>query len=179
THRLPPFGLGTLQIARFVERNAHAVVGFAVFGVILDHGLQRCAGILQVSAADLHLAAINQSVVIVRAGLQELIIELACVIEAVFLDQKLDVVFLDLNIFGMLLVEGGVFGGGFVQVASRKIEVTQHAVARRVAGKVALGLFQKLLRLGLLSFGQVQTGERSPRFGALGIHVHSVVKLLF
>ena len=115
-HRLHPFGFGTLQIARLVKRHPQLVVGLGVVGLILDHGLQRYGGILQISAADLHLAAINKRFVIVRAGFQEFIIELACLIETVLLDQKLNVIFLDLDIFGMLLVEGGVFGGGFVQV---------------------------------------------------------------
>lgn len=89
--------------------------------------------------ADLHLTAIHQSFVIPRIGLQDFVVELARLIETILLDQKSNVVFLDLNICGVLLVKSSVFGGGFVDVAGGEIEIAQEAIARGIVGKTQGG----------------------------------------
>ena len=55
--------------------------------------------------AQLYLAAIDQGVDVVRIRLQNFVIQLGGFVETILQDQKLNVVFLDLNILGMVAVE--------------------------------------------------------------------------
>ena len=99
-----------------MKRESQLVVGRGVIGLTLDDSLKYHGGAIGISSRYLQLRAAEQSLGVFRTGCQDFVIELARFIEPVLLDLKLDVILLDLNIIGMLLVEGNVFGGGFVQI---------------------------------------------------------------
>src|SRR3954453_12522296 len=120
------------------------VMGQGVVGIIAQGGLKRFDCASNVILPQLHLTLVNKGIHIVRIRFQDLAIPLGRFIEAVLQNEDLNKVFLGLDVFGVILVNGGVFGNGFVQIIRPEIEVSQHAVTLRNVGKFLLGLLKKL-----------------------------------
>src|SRR6266550_1351241 len=76
-HSIPPFVLGSFQIAQQVESNAEVVVGYTVVGIVLEGIFQGFSGISGVAVTNLDLAAINQRLGIVGVVFQYFIIQFA------------------------------------------------------------------------------------------------------
>src|SRR5258708_36965336 len=126
-----------------IESDAQLIMSHCIVRVVLDCALQRVSRSIGVALMDLHLTAINQSFDIARICFKNFIIQLGGFVEAVLQNHELNVVLLDLNIFGMVPIERAVLRGGFVEIAIGKIKITQHALAFTVSGKNALGLFEE------------------------------------
>ena len=74
---VPPLALSAFEIPKFLKADAQDVVRLTVVGIVLDHGFEGCNGVLGTSATDLHLAAIDQRVIVARIRLQNLGVESA------------------------------------------------------------------------------------------------------
>ena len=77
----------------------------------------------------LQLPANDQRITVIGVGLQDPIIQLACIVVALTEKEQANIVFRNGYIFRMLLAEEGVFGRGLAYVASQEIEITQQAIA--------------------------------------------------
>ena len=150
-----------------------------VVRIVLDHSFEGCNGVLGTSATDLHLAAIDQRVIVARIRLQNLGVEPARLLKLTFLQEKLDVIFLQMQVRLMLSNKGSVFGKSFVQVARREVEICQHAIADWVVGKIVLCLFCKVFRSVFLAFHQVQMHECRSWFRAAWSDFDRSFELLF
>ena len=86
-----PFAHGAIQIPLLLEGDTQSVMSLDVVGGLLDHGLQRLCGVADVTGVDLHLASVNQGVVVFGVGLQDFIVQAAGLIVALCLKKKLDI----------------------------------------------------------------------------------------
>ena len=100
-----------------IKSDAELIVGHGIVGIVLERLLEGIHGAGSVVLAELYLAAIDQRVHVMRIRFQNFIVQLGGFLQAVLQDQKLDVVFLDLSVPGMVAVERGILRRGFVQVA--------------------------------------------------------------
>src|SRR5581483_1205600 len=133
------------------------VVRDAIIGNVADRLLKSFGGIAGTALFQQNLAAIDQPLIIAGVSFQYFVVELSSFVDAIFQDQQLNVVFLDLDITRMLLEESGVLGNRFIKVSDGEIEVAQHAISHGVVGKLVPGVLQKFLRLGSFALNDVET----------------------
>src|SRR5580698_5314754 len=143
-------------------------MGNCVVGIILQYRLQGVDGVVRLTAADLDFALIDLSILVVGPNFYDLVIQLAGFIELVFQDEQLNVIFLDHQVFGMVLRKNGIFRRGFIELIVGVIEVAQHAVAHGIGGKIFLRLPQEFFSLSGLVLSRKETGQREPGIGILG-----------
>src|SRR5208282_2290718 len=93
---------------------------------------------------------------------------LASIVEPLFQDQQLNVVFLDQHILGVVPIQHGILVQGFVVLAIGIVEIAQHAVARGIIREILLRLAQEFLGLRELVLRHVQAGQRNPGRGIVG-----------
>src|ERR1700686_391015 len=105
------------------------VVGYAIIGIVLEHVLQSLRGVSGLSFAKLNLSAVDEGIVVTGIAGEDRIGELTWVGEAIFQDEQLDVVLLDLRIFRMVMKHCGVFGDGFFEIAGSQIKLAHKARA--------------------------------------------------
>src|SRR5580658_10438423 len=115
------------------------------------------------AAANLNLSAIDEGVGVVSIAGKDRVVEFGRFVQAVFQDEQLNVILLNLQVFRMVVINRAIFGGGFVEVAGGEIEVAQHAVASGVVGESGLYLLEECLGLSFLSLRDVEAGERGGR----------------
>src|SRR5271167_1843500 len=118
---------------------------------------------------NLNLALVEKGVGVLRVGLKNFGVEFAGIFQLIFQDQQLQVVLLDLKIFGMVAIKAGVFGDGLVEVAAGVVEIAQHAVALGIIGEIQLGMTEELFSVGLAALGDVKAGKISAEAGILRI----------
>src|ERR1700723_415900 len=155
------------------------VVGYAIIGIVLERVLQSLRGVSGLSFAKLNLSAVNEGVVVTGVVGEDRIGEPACLVQAVFQDEQLNVVLLDLVVFRMVMKHCRVFGDGFVEIAGGEIKVAQHTVADGVVEKLVLDLLEERFRVGLLPLRYIKTSERGRRGGVLGIKIQGMAQFLF
>ena len=151
-HRLAPLRFRPAFIVLFCEGISQLVVSNRIVRIIVESALQRVNGAVGVVAADLHLALVDERIHVFGVGLENFVVQFGGVVETVLKNQKLDVVFLGLEIFGVIVVERSVLSGGFIEIAGGEIEVAEHTIAFRGTGKIFFGLTQEGLDLVLLAF---------------------------
>src|SRR5579864_1343251 len=97
------------------------IVGQPVIRIVLELILQGLSRVTGVTAAELNLSAVDQAFTVVGIAGENSIIQLAGFVQAVFQDEQLNVILLDLQIFGMVVIDGAVFGSGFVEIAGGEV----------------------------------------------------------
>ena len=127
----------------------------------------------------MHLSFVDQALHVVTVRLEDLIVQLAGLVNTVFQNQELNVILFDLKIFWMIAVERSVISGGFVEIAGGKIEITQHAIVFGNVGEISPGLAQEGFRLILLALLHEQAHQRGAWRRTLRIHYDGVLELLF
>src|SRR6202030_303226 len=150
-----------------------------VLRIIAQRVLQRVSRAAGIVTAELQLALEHKSIHIAGVGLQDFVVQFRGFVETVFQNQKLDVVFLDLRIFWMIVVEGSVFSDGFIEFARGEIEVAEHAIAFPIIRKILLGLTQEGLDLVFLALLQEEPNISGAGNRTFGIHIDGVLEFLF
>ena len=149
---LAPLRLCAAVIVPLCEGRSQLVVSDGIVRIVAERTLQRVNGAVGIILAELHLTLVDEGIHVVGVGLEDLVVQFGGFVEAVLENQELDVVLLDLKIFGMIAVEGSVLGGGLVEIAGGEVEVAEHAITFPVVGEISLGLTQESFGLDLLAF---------------------------
>src|ERR1017187_4420044 len=173
-----PLRLGAGFIMLLVEGTSQVVVGYSVVRIIAERALQRVDGAAGIFLADLHLSLVDEGIHVVSVGLEDLVVDYGSFVEAVFADQKLNIVLPDRNVIGMIAVERSVLIGSLIEIAGGEIEVAEQAVAF-LMGEIFLGLSHDGFGLRLLAFLHQHANERGAGLRTLRIHVDGVFELVF
>src|SRR4029077_4465717 len=97
-NRLVPLGFCAGFVVLLVKGDAKLVVSHAIVGIVPQRTLEGINSSIGVTLTKLYLPAIDQTLYIVRIGLQNFIVQLGSFVETVFQDQELDVVLLNLYV---------------------------------------------------------------------------------
>src|SRR5208282_6347840 len=120
-----PLGFCLVAIAQLIEGETELEMGYAIVGIVLQDRLQGVDGVIVLAAETLDLSLENLGALIIRLGLQELIVQLAGFVETVFQDQELNVICLDQQVPGMIVMERSVLLGGLVDLVRAPIEIAE------------------------------------------------------
>src|SRR4030095_491132 len=83
TTGLAPLRFGARQVALLIESHPQVIVRDAIIGITPEGRLQSAYGILEMSVPQLDLSPIDQGFIVLRAGFQNLVIQLPSVVQAI------------------------------------------------------------------------------------------------
>src|SRR5580692_1542671 len=176
-NRFPPLPLRALFVGELLKGEAELVVRGGVLGIVLDQLLQRGERVAGVAVANLNLAGVEQSLVVVGALFQKAVVQRAGFVESIAENEELDVIVLDLGIFGMCFEEAGVLGSRADDVSIGEIKVAEHAVAGGIRREITLDLLQEFFRLIFLAFGDVEARDGGAQLGILRVGLDGGIEL--
>src|SRR5258708_33092688 len=154
-------------------------MGDCVIGIVLESVMEPVAGYIGIAAAELNLPLINQSLDVARIRLEDFTVELGRFVQAIFQNQKLNIILFDLHVAGMCAVKRSVFRGSLIQVSAREVEVTQHPVAFALVPEIVLVLLQKILDLRFLAIRHHEANQSGAGRGILWFYLDGMLELLF
>src|SRR5450631_3466479 len=125
-------------------------MGQGVIRVVLDDSLEGSDGIGGMTGSILDLGAIDQRIAVVGERFQNVVVELAGFLQAIFQNEQFGIVLFYLPVHRMVTGQQSVFVHGLVYGAGGEVEVAQHTVGVRVIRQITLRLLQNVFRFVFL-----------------------------